>query len=86
VKEAAMLRMGLVALVSIAALGAMVRSAAAEQSFMREGDIVDLRVGQRVFVDDGSCPAGQIKQVVGSRLSENGVVRTRSCVPRLPKK
>ncbi|WP_083742028.1 DUF6719 family protein [Bradyrhizobium mercantei] len=84
--EAAMLRMGLVALVSAAALGAMVHSAAAEPSFMREGDIVDLRVGQRVFVDDGSCPAGQIKQVVGSKLSENGVVRTRSCVPRLAKK
>ncbi|WP_346657176.1 DUF6719 family protein [Bradyrhizobium sp. BRP56] len=79
-------RLGFVALVSAAALGAMAQSAAAEQSYMREGDIVDLRVGQRVLVDDGSCPAGQIKQVVGSRLSENGVVRTRSCVPRLAKK
>ncbi|MGY4570000.1 hypothetical protein QA639_19880 [Bradyrhizobium pachyrhizi] len=79
-------RLGFVALVSVAALGAMAQSAAAEQSYMREGDIVDLRVGQRVLVDDGSCPAGQIKQVVGSRLSENGVVRTRSCVPRLAKK
>ncbi|MCA1402583.1 hypothetical protein I6F38_41250 [Bradyrhizobium sp. BRP56] len=85
-KEAAMPRLGFVALVSAAALGAMAQSAAAEQSYMREGDIVDLRVGQRVLVDDGSCPAGQIKQVVGSRLSENGVVRTRSCVPRLAKK
>ena len=53
---------------------------------MREGDIVDLRVGQRVLVDDGSCPAGQIKQVIGSRLSETGVVRTLTCVPRLAKK
>ncbi|MGX1108069.1 MULTISPECIES: DUF6719 family protein [Bradyrhizobium] len=81
-----MLRLGFIALVSVAALGAMAQSAAAEQSYMREGDIVDLRVGQRVLVDDGSCPAGQIKQVVGSRLSQNGVVRTSSCVPRLAKK
>lgn len=79
-------RVGLVALVSAAALAAMAHSAVAEQSLMREGDIVDLRVGQRVFVDDGSCPAGQIKQIVGSKLSQNGVVRTRSCVPRLAKK
>lgn len=54
-----MLRLGFVALVSVAALGAMAQSAAAEQSYMREGDIVDLRVGQRVLVDDGSCPAGR---------------------------
>ncbi|WP_165445531.1 DUF6719 family protein [Bradyrhizobium uaiense] len=79
-------RIGLVALVSAAALGAMAHSAVAEQSYMREGDIVDLRVGQRVLVDDGSCPAGQIKQVIGAKLSQNGVVRTLSCVPRLAKK
>ncbi|MGY4478837.1 DUF6719 family protein [Bradyrhizobium sp. USDA 3364] len=81
-----MARMGLVALVSAAALCAIAHSASAQQALMREGDIVDLRVGQRVLIDDGSCPAGQIKQVVGSKLSENGVVRTRSCVPRLAKK
>ncbi|MFK4687045.1 hypothetical protein ABIF39_008858, partial [Bradyrhizobium diazoefficiens] len=34
-----MLRLGFVALVSVAALGAMAQSAAAEQSYMREGDI-----------------------------------------------
>lgn len=79
-------RTGVVALVSAAALGAMAHSASAQQAVMREGDIVDLRVGQRVLVDDGSCPAGQIKQVIGSKLSQNGVVRTRSCVPRLAKK
>lgn len=75
-----------VALVSAVAIGAMAHSASAQQALMREGDIVDLRVGQRVLVDDGSCPAGQIKQIVGSKLSQNGVVRTHSCVPRLAKK
>jgi hypothetical protein len=39
-----------------------------------------------VLVDDGSCPAGQIKQVVGAKLSQIGVERARSCVPRLAKK
>ncbi|KIU45975.1 MULTISPECIES: DUF6719 family protein [Bradyrhizobium] len=79
-------RIALVALVSAAAFVAMTYSASAQQALMREGDIVDLRVGQRVLIDDGSCPAGQIKQVVGSKLSQNGVVRTHSCVPRLAKK
>ncbi|WP_249131187.1 MULTISPECIES: DUF6719 family protein [unclassified Bradyrhizobium] len=78
-------RIGLVALVSAAAFPAIIQSASA-QTVMREADIVDLRVGQRVLVDDGSCPAGQIKQVIGARLSQNGVVRTQSCVPRLAKK
>jgi hypothetical protein len=27
----------------------------------REQDIVDLKLGQRVQVDDGTCPAGQVR-------------------------
>ena len=49
----------------------------------REQDIVDLRLGQRVMVDDGSCPAGQIKEVQGSQMTTSGVMRTRKCVTRL---
>ena len=56
------------------------------QAVSREQDIGDLRVGQRVLVDDGTCPSGQIKQVMGSQLKETGVVRTRTCVPRLAKR
>ena len=52
------------------------------QAVSHERDIVDLRVGQRVLVDDGSCPAGKIKQVTGSQLNQNGVVRTVACVAR----
>lgn len=48
----------------------------------RESDITDLRLGQRIFVDDGSCPAGQIKQVTGAKLSTAGVVRRIVCVAR----
>ena len=46
------------------------------QQVSREQDIVDLRLGQRVLVDDGSCPAGQIKEVAGSQMTTSGY-----CVP-----
>ena len=48
----------------------------------REPDAGDLRLGQRVYVDDGACPAGQIKEVAGANLTAAGVVRTRQCVAR----
>ncbi|MEA2941688.1 MAG: hypothetical protein QOD09_2217 [Bradyrhizobium sp.] len=56
---------------------------AAAQQVAREQDIVDLRLGQRVMVDDGSCPAGQIKEVTGVKLTTTGVARARKCVPRM---
>jgi hypothetical protein len=65
-----------------AALFALAGVALAEQ-VAREQDIVDLRLGQRVLVDDGSCPAGQIKEVSGAQMTANGVVRVRKCIPRL---
>ncbi|MGY3036422.1 hypothetical protein ACVIIV_005592 [Bradyrhizobium sp. USDA 4354] len=49
----------------------------------REQDIVDLKLGQRVLVDDGTCPAGQVKEVRGAKMTDKGVSRTSSCVPRL---
>jgi hypothetical protein len=64
------------------ALFALAGAAMAEQ-VAREQDIVDLRLGQRVLVDDGSCPTGQIKEVSGAQLTTNGVVRVRKCIPRL---
>lgn len=48
----------------------------------REQDIVDLKLGQRVQVDDGTCPAGQVKEVRGTKMTEKGVARTAACVPR----
>ena len=44
-----------------------------------------LRIGERVRVDDGSCPTGQIREVVG--VSGQGAAPTRigrqsHCVPR----
>jgi hypothetical protein len=61
----------------------LIAAAASAQTVPREQDIPDLRLGQRVMVDDGSCPAGQIKEVMGSQMTESGVVRTRKCIPRL---
>ena len=61
----------------------LIATAATAQTFSREQDIPDLRLGQRVMVDDGSCPAGQIKEVMGSQLTSSGVLRTRKCIPRL---
>ena len=58
-------------------------SAAQAQTVSREQDIVDLRLGQRVMVDDGSCPTGQIKEVQGSQMTSSGVVVTRKCIARL---
>jgi hypothetical protein len=68
------------------ALVALATSAMAEQ-VSREQDIVDLRLGQRIQVDDGSCPAGQIKEVSGARMTETGILRAIKCISRLgPKK
>ena len=61
----------------------LVATAAIAQTFSREQDIPDLRLGQRVMVDDGSCPAGQVKEVLGSQMTTSGVLRIRKCVQRL---
>ena len=72
--------------ITLALLGGLTlcSGAWAQQSIVsREQDIPDLRLGQRVMVDDGSCPAGQIKEVQGAQMTASGVARTRKCVPRL---
>jgi Family of unknown function (DUF6719) len=82
-----MIRASRIQLFSILLLGtlalfALVRAAGAQQ-VGREQDIVNLRLGQRIKVDDGTCPAGQIKEVSGSKMTANGVEPTRKCIPRL---
>ena len=75
-----------IGLLAAFALCALAPSARAEQ-VGREQDIVNLRLGQRILVDDGSCPAGQIKEVSGARMTAGGVQRVQKCIPRLgPKK
>jgi hypothetical protein len=64
------------------AIAAVPSSAIAEQ-VSREQDIVNLRLGQRILVDDGSCPAGQIKEVSGTKMTPSGVLRAQKCIPRM---
>ena len=47
----------------------LIATSATAQTVSREQDIPDLRLGQRVMVDDGSCPTGQIKEVQGSQMT-----------------
>ena len=68
-----------VAVMIFALIGA---TPAAAELVMREGEIVNLRLGQKVFVDDGVCPAGQIKLVTGVKLAVSGVQATKQCVDR----
>jgi hypothetical protein len=58
-------------------------SVMAQQQVAREQDIVNLRLGQRIKVDDGTCPAGQIKQVSGTKMISTGIIRASKCIPRL---
>jgi len=85
-----MIKASRVEFLSILLVGALtlfaLASDAAAQQVGREQDIVNLRLGQRVRVDDGTCPAGQIKEVSGSKMTENGVERTKKCVPRVAAK
>ncbi len=73
-----MIGLGLAA--GAAALASATRAHA--EQVASERDIVNLRLGQRILVDDGSCPTGQIKQVTGAQLSSAGVVRRVECVSR----
>ncbi|WP_438274426.1 DUF6719 family protein [Nitrobacter sp.] len=57
-------------------------TAANASQVSRETDIVNLRLGERVLVDDGSCPAGQIKEVSGAKLGPAGVIPSRKCISR----
>lgn len=71
-------------LISGLAMPAFVRVAIADQ-VRRVQDIGDLRLGQRIRVDDGTCPAGQVKEVSGAKLVSGQVARTAKCVPRVTK-
>jgi hypothetical protein len=74
-------------LVGLAQMGVAQISPARAQYIGREQDVVNLRLGQRVLVDDGTCPVGQVKEVSGAKMTPTGVVAARKCIPRMgPKK
>ena len=64
-------------------LAALPTLAVAQTVLKKEPASHALRSGQVVLVDDGSCPAGQIKEVTGGKgEGESGIRRTRRCVPK----
>lgn len=60
-----------------------ISSASNADQVARTQDIVNLRLGQRIKVDDGTCPAGQIREISGTKMAATGIVRTSKCIPRL---
>jgi hypothetical protein len=60
--------------------------AIAVSALKEEPPMGQLREGQTVLVDDGSCPAGQIKQVIGGNHVKAGgtkhILRTYKCIPK----
>jgi hypothetical protein len=75
-------RLGLVLLLGGLAMSACASPATAQQ-VSREQDIVNLRLGQRIRVDDGTCPAGQVKEISGAKMGSTGVLASKKCVPRM---
>jgi len=74
-------------IVLLAAIASLALAATARADIVgRESDVTSLRLGQKIYVDDGSCPAGQIKEIAGMRLSAAGVEASRKCVDRKGKR
>jgi hypothetical protein len=65
-------------------IAALLISTAAQSQVLKH-EPTDLRTGKRVLVDDGTCPAGQIKEVVGGSRAAH-IARTTRCIPRGGKK
>jgi hypothetical protein len=77
------MRTAVVLLATLGSLAATLPASSQVQIFPREQDVPEVRLGQRVQVDDGSCPTGQIKELLGTTLTTTGVTRVSKCVPRL---
>ena len=67
-------------------LAGALTTASAAQVLKKEPPMGKLREGERVLVDDGKCPAGQIMEVTGGNHIKVGgkkqIERSRRCVPR----
>lgn len=64
---------------------ALAAPAYAQQILKKEPERGQLRDGETVYVDDGSCPKGQIKAVTaGANMSGSGTGRKRqkTCIKR----
>jgi hypothetical protein len=72
--------------VVFAVASTMIAGQARAAVLKKEPPMGALRESQVVLVDDGSCPAGQIKEVTGGNHVAAGgfkhIVRTRRCIPK----
>jgi hypothetical protein len=70
----------------VALAAAAVPNGAAAQIVKREPAMGAMKEGERVLVDDGSCPKGQIKEVIGGNHTKVGgkkqLTRQRKCIAR----
>ena len=77
------------AIVAAALSLSLIGSGHAETILSAEPGVGMLHPGETVLVDDRTCPAGQIKQVIGASNRKYatdekklGVPRQRHCIPR----
>jgi hypothetical protein len=73
--------------ISVSLAGTLaVAAAPADKVVKREPPMGEMTLGQRLLVDDGSCPRGQIKEVIGGDHVNVGgtqhIVRKSRCIPR----
>ncbi|MET0604992.1 MAG: DUF6719 family protein [Beijerinckiaceae bacterium] len=77
--------------VAAAALAAALSGAAGAQGILKKAPMQGvLWAGEIVFVDDGACPRGQIKMVIGAGRPRNEIILdttpkdTSKCIVRPP--
>ena len=68
------------------ATAGMVADVSIAEVLKRDPAMGALKLGQRVLVDDGSCPKAQIREVVGGDHIKVGgtqrIERQKRCIPR----
>ena len=76
-----------IAILCVLLVGAGLAGPVGAQGVLKhEPPMGQLREGETVLVDDGSCPKGQIKEVIGGNHVKAGgfkhIVRTHRCILR----
>jgi hypothetical protein len=66
---------------AVAVICLLATCAMAQTIMKKEPASGEVKAGQRILVDDGTCPKGEIKEVVGGDNSKN-IKRQRRCIPR----
>jgi hypothetical protein len=65
----------------LAALCLLVTPATAQKILKGDPAIGAVKEGARVLIDDGTCPQGQIKEIVGGNIQKH-IARQSRCIPR----